>query len=125
MRSIFVCLVAALPLAACATQPERWVETGYPRGSLAVAAIDRGDYVRAEQLLEKSVLGLDDPALLINLGQVYMAQGKHAEALQAWRSALAAPLHREVEIKAGRIMRTDQLARELIARHQRTAVATR
>jgi Tfp pilus assembly protein PilF len=125
MRSIFMCLVATLPLAACATQPGPMVETGYPRGSLAVAAIDRGDYARAEQLLEKSVLGRDDPALLINLGQVYMAQGKHAEAMQAWRSALAVPLARDVEIKAGHTVRTDQLARELIARHQRTAVATR
>jgi len=121
---MFVCLVAALPLAACATQSERWVEgDGTPRGSLAVAAIDRGDYVRAERLLEKSVLGKDDPALLINLGHVYMAQGRHAEAIKAWRAVLGMERQRKVETNAGRAVRTDQLARELLARHQRTASA--
>jgi Tfp pilus assembly protein PilF len=120
MRRFAVCLVAALPLGACATAPERRVEVGVPLGSLAVAAIDRGDMARAERLLVDSRLGQEDPARLINLGYVYMEQGRRDAAVKAWHSALEAPRHRWVETMTGREVRTDQLAREAIARYGRT-----
>lgn len=123
MRQFALCLVVALPLAGCAMTPERRVEAGVPIGSLAVAAIDRGDLARAERLLEESALGRDDPARLINLGYVYMEQGRRDAALKAWQDALAVPRHRWVETLSGREVRTDQLAREVLARY-RQAIAS-
>jgi Tfp pilus assembly protein PilF len=117
MRRFTVCLVAALPLGACATGSVQHVESGVPIGSLAVAAIDRGDLTRAERLLSESRLGEDDPARLINLGYVYMEQGRREAAVKAWRTALESGRHRWVETMTGREVRTDQLAREILARH--------
>lgn len=124
MRRSAVCLLAALPLAACATAPELAVENGVPRGSLAVAAIDRGDMQRAERLLLASTLDAQDPARLINLGYVYMEQGRQADAVRAWQAALEAPRHRVVETLGGREVRTDVLAGEMLARY-RTTIAAR
>ena len=123
MRKIIILSAAALSLSACATRNPAMVENGLPLGSLAVAAIERGDLARAERLLVASTLAADDPALLINLGYVLMAQGRSGEAIAAWRSALAADRHREVETMSGRIVRTDQLARAVLARHERTLAA--
>lgn len=124
MRHTFICLVAALPLSACAGG-ERLVETGMPRGSLAVAAIDRGDFDRAETLLHASALESRDPARLINLGYVYMEQGRHGAALDAWQRALAAPRHHEVTTMDGRVVRTDRLAREALTRHGNALASAR
>lgn len=117
MRRLAASFVIALPLAACAVTPERRVEVGVPVGALGVAAIDRGDLARAEQLLRSSTLERGDPARLINLGYVYMEQGRRGEAIKAWRAALDAPHHRMIETLGGREMRTDQLAREVLARY--------
>ncbi len=123
MRMLATLSLAAvtLTLGACATnQPGSLVESGYTRGSLAVAAIDRGDWATAEQLLANPAPSMrDDPARLINLGRVYMAQGRTGEAMSAWRLALAADGHVEVVTKDGRMVKTDQLAREALAFHDR------
>lgn len=117
MRIVLLLLVGTLPLAACMHSPERMVEAdGIPRGGLAVAAIDRGDFNRAERLLADSSLDAGDPARLINLGYVYLEQGRREEALRAWRGALAAERHTNVVTMNGRQVRTDQLAREVLAR---------
>lgn len=113
---------AALPLAACAAHqsPERLVETGYERGALAVAAIDRGDWATAERLLTTDRrAAADDPARLINLGRVYYETGRTGEALTAWRLALASEEHAEVRTADGRVASTEDLAREALARHDR------
>ena len=125
MRFAFLALAAALPLASCASSGAQLVENGVPRGSLGVAALERGDLARAERLLVNSTLASDDPARLINLGYVYMEQGRSEEAITAWRAALAAPRHRVVETMAGHEVRTDALARQILARHQRSFASTR
>jgi tetratricopeptide (TPR) repeat protein len=125
MRFALISLAAALPLAACASGGTQMVENGVPRGSLAVAALERGDFARAEKLLLTSTLPSDDPARLINLGHVYMEQGRRAEALAAWRAALASPRHRVVETMAGSEVRTDALARAALARHQASFASNR
>jgi Flp pilus assembly protein TadD len=125
MRVALICFAAALPLSACASTGAQLVEQGEPRGSLGVAALERGDLTRAEQLLVNSSLESDDPARLINLGTVYMQQGRRAEALTAWRAALAAPRHRMVETASGREVRTDVLARAILARHQESFASSR
>jgi Flp pilus assembly protein TadD len=112
-------LATAFLLSACATAKPSLVENGFERGALGVAAMQRGDYGKAEALLEeKRGLGANDPARLINLGTVYMETGRSADALQMWRQALAAQEHYLVETKTGRVASTDQLAREALARHE-------
>ena len=90
------------------------VEADYARGTLAVAAIDRGDWTRAEaQLTEHHAKA--DPAALINLGQVYMATGRADAAMTVWRQALASNRHHEVATLGGRYVSTAELAREALA----------
>jgi hypothetical protein len=74
MKTIAYLATGALAFAATAVSAQS-VESGYPRGSLAVAAIERGDLARAEALLKDDELGAtSDPARLINLGEVYMSR---------------------------------------------------
>lgn len=94
------------------------VEEGYPRGGLAVAAIERGDWARAEALLNDGRVDAADPARLINLGQVYANTGREGEALAAWRAALASNRHVQVETLGGRWVSTAQIAREALTRYE-------
>lgn len=100
------------------------VESGYARGSLAVAAIERGDWARAEALLDAAQISRDDPAWLINRAQVYMRTGRTAQALAAWRAALQSTRHVEVETLSGRLVSTRELARDALARHEMATLAT-
>lgn len=110
---------AAVSLSACAsTQSAGLIENGYNPGALAVAAIDRGDWRRAEELLMRmNGVGEDDPARLINLGKVYMETGRPGMALSAWRQALASDRHLMVETIGGQWVSTEDLARKALARH--------
>ena len=119
-------LAAALLASACATAPGPMVENGYPTGSLAVAAIQRGDWARAEALLlAEGRLDKADPARLINLGRVYAATGRTDQAISMWQTALAADRHSEVETLNGGLARTDDIARQAIARHASLVTASR
>lgn len=119
-------LLAAAALAATATiASAQAVESGYPRGSLAVAAIERGDWARAETLLNAADANREDPAWLINLGQVYLQTGRQAEALTAWRAALNSNRHVEVETLSGRLVSTREIARQALARYETAALGTR
>ena len=115
-----VLLVAAIAVSACAANsPGMLVEQGYQRGALGVAAIERGDTSAAEaQLNELRGVRADDPARLINLGKVYAETGRVDEAVRAWRLALASSRHFEVVTTGGRVVMTDQLAREALARYE-------
>jgi hypothetical protein len=127
MKTLSLVALAVLSFTASAASAQA-VETGYARGTLAVAAIDRGDWARAEALLSDPSLDAEDPARLLNLGQVYWETGRQGEALSAWRRALASTRHFEVETLAGRTVSTAQLAREALAAHDtalRTATAGR
>jgi Tfp pilus assembly protein PilF len=116
MKRLLLLAAATAALCACTSTPGPMVEAGYPAGSLALAAIERGDWATAEQLLtDDRRIAADDPARLVNLGRVYMATGRHDQALDAWRRALAAPHPAEVETLGGRLVMTDQLAREALA----------
>ena len=123
----FNCLAIGITLlSACASGPGPMVENGYPTGSLALAAIERGDWSTAERLLTADgPVSTQDPARLINLGRVYMATGRYEQALAAWRQALAAPNPAEVETLGGRIARTDQIAREALDHYERLVTAAR
>ena len=115
MRKFALIAFASFMACACASTPSPMVEAGYPAGSLALAAIERGDWATAERLLtDDQRIAADDPARLVNLGRVYEATGRHELALAAWRQVLASPPV-EVETLGGRLVRTDQLAREALA----------
>lgn len=120
MKRFLMISVGTLALAACTATPGPMVEAGYPTGSLAVAAIERHDWAAAERLLtEERQIDRDHPARLINLGRVYMETGRTAEGLALFRQALASERHAEVETFDGRLVRTDELAREAIALYER------
>ena len=116
MNKLALLTLVFAPIASvCVAAPAPRAEVGYPTGSLALSAIERGDWATAERLLTRdSRIANDDPARLINLGRVYMATGRTGEAMAVWRQAAeAAPA--EVETAGGRVVTTDQLAREAIA----------
>ena len=120
MRIFALAAVAAIALSACASNDRGMlVEQGYQRGALGVAAIDRGDWTAAEaQLTELRGVSADDPARLINLGKVYAETGRVSDAVTVWRLALASKRQFEVVTAEGRVVSTDQLAREALARYQ-------
>ena len=116
MKTIIAVALAAFSLSACAaTRNAPLAEAGYQPGALAVAAIDRGDWSRAEQLLTDTHRGsADDPARLINLGKVYWETGRQDQARMLWRRAAAMqPI--EVETVGGRTVTTVTLAQEALA----------
>ncbi|HEX8225116.1 MAG TPA: hypothetical protein VF605_14960 [Allosphingosinicella sp.] len=117
MRKSALAALAAIAVSACAgKQPGLMVEQGYQRGALGVAAIDRGDWTAAEtQLSELRGIRSDDPARLINLGAVYAETGRVEDAVTVWRLALESKRQFEVVTAEGRVVTTDQLAREALA----------
>jgi len=119
MKSLALLAFSALSLSACAAnQTAPIAESGYAPGTLAVAAIERQDWARAEQLLTDTSRGnAEDPARLINLGEVYWRTGREGEALTVWRRALASGDNKPVETTGGRMVTTEQLAREALAAH--------
>jgi len=130
MKTPVLLALGALSLSACAVnRAAPLAEAGYASGALAVAAIDRGDWTRAETLLTDAGRGaVDDPARLINLGKVYWETGRRDQARAAWRQALASSQAFEVDTVGGRTISTVQLAREALDAHDArpaTVVAAR
>lgn len=81
--------IVALPRPAVA---EPAAELDYARGSLGFEALMSSDYAMAEQQLRRvRDIEENDPARLINLGQVLARTGRIAEAEGLFRRAMAAP----------------------------------
>ena len=116
-KTVALALLSAVSLSACATnRAAPLAETGaYQPGALAVAAIDRQDWARAETLLTDTQRGdAADPARLINLGKVYWETGRQDQARALWRRAASmSPV--EIETTGGRSVSTAVLAREALA----------
>jgi Flp pilus assembly protein TadD len=129
VKRLVTLALTALSLAGCAANRAPLAETGYAPGALAVAAIERGDWTRAEALLTDTSRGAaDDPARLINLGKVYWETGRPDQARAAWRRALASNQAVEVDTMGGRTISTAVLAREALDAHEArpaAVVATR
>ena len=116
-KLLLLAALSAVSLSACATnRAAPLTETGaYQPGALAVAAIERQDWARAEFLLTDAQRGsTEDPARLINLGKVYWETGRQDQARALWRRA-AAMQPVEVETRGGRSISTAVLAREALA----------
>lgn len=84
-------LALAAPMAAWAA-PDSLVEVGLPDGRLAAAALESGNFTKAQRNL--TVVRPDaanDPARLINLGNAYVGMGRMADARTIYARALYAP----------------------------------
>ncbi len=82
--------ISALALAAAlVASPAAAQEIDYAPGALGYAALKAGDLATAERQLRTSNADANDPARLINLGQVLARQGRHAEAADLFRRARA------------------------------------
>lgn len=84
--------LAMLVIAAAATPAAaKDYEIGYPKNSLAYRALITNDLAKAEtQLRGDARVSRDDPAKLINLGQVLARTGRSAEARRLFQAAMAA-----------------------------------
>lgn len=64
-------------------------EIGYPKGSLGYDALVEANYTVAEkQILASSGVASNDPAKLINLGQIYAKTGRSEMAVKVLEQAL-------------------------------------
>ena len=77
IRSVICAVLIAVSSAPAAAAP---AEIDYPRHSLGYAAMMARDYVTAEaQLRALNGVEANDPARLINLGQLLIRTGRHSE----------------------------------------------
>ncbi|HKX77221.1 MAG TPA: tetratricopeptide repeat protein [Novosphingobium sp.] len=109
----FACALALLGVSGTALQAQPYTsEIGYPDGALGLAAIQHGDLSKAEAQLN-SLQGVEanDPARLINLGQVYARTGRYKEAKQAYIAALNSRESFDVLLTDGRTMSSRDAAR--------------
>lgn len=89
----------------------------YPMPVLGASAIAAGDWAAAETRLSAAPAAMkDDPAWLINRGEVFYRTGRLAEARAAWEQALTAPRPELVTLRDGRVASTDALARTALRR---------
>lgn len=107
-----VVLISALAWAAPVAAQES--EIGYPAGSLAYDAMISGDYSRAEQQLRNdNRVARNDPARLINLGQVLAKTGRSAEAADLFTQAMNGE-EIELILADGRSMSSREAARRAL-----------
>lgn len=124
MKMSLFLLLAAAPVAAATAQTS--MEEGFAPGSLGVAAIERGDWERAERLLmDHRGMRADNPARLINLGKVYLETGRQGEALLIWQKALESDRHFMVATIDGRFVSTRDLAAQALARYRPVEAVSR
>lgn len=120
MKSLSLIALGGLSLSASAVAAQTPATlTLYAPDPVAVSAIQQGDLARAEAILTSGRLDFGDPVRLINLGDVYWLSGRQGEAVAAWRRALASRDQYDVETVGGRLISTDQIAREALAAHGR------
>lgn len=117
MRLHLIILPAVTLASAAVAQPGG--EIGYPQGSLGYDALVEANYGVAErQILSDSRVAKDDPARLINLGQIYAKTGRTAEAVKVLERALRAE---EVDLilANGEVVGSKVAARKALALLQR------
>lgn len=89
-------------------------EIGYPAGSLAYDAMVDRDYARAEkQLLSDNRVAKNDPARLINLGQVFAKTGRGPEAARMFEQAMQGE-EIELVLANGQVMSSREAARRAL-----------
>ena len=109
-------LISAVLIAACAVPAVAGpAEIDYPRHSLGYTAMMARDYVTAERQL-RATNGVDanDPARLINLGQVLIQTGRHSEGAALLEQARKVE-DIELVLGNGRTMWSRDVARRALA----------
>jgi len=122
MKTFSLIALGALGLSGSAMAAQPGAMNVYAPDPLAVAAIQQGDLARAEAILNSSRYEANDPVRLINLGDVYWLSGRQADAVAAWRRALASREQYDVQTAGGRLRSTDEIAREALALHGRAVM---
>lgn len=106
--------LAGMPALAMAEPPAS--EIGYQEGALGFAALTSGDFQRAEkQLNSLNGVEADDPARLINLGQVYAKTGRYQEAMGAYMAAMHSKKQFDVVLADGRVISSREAAKLALA----------
>lgn len=89
-RTLTAAAILAIAAAAAPAAAKDY-EIGYPKNSLAYRALVQNDLAKAEtQLRRDARVSQDDPAKLINLGQVLAQTGRGAEAERMFQAAMSA-----------------------------------
>lgn len=90
-------------------------EIGYPKGALGYDALVKADYQAAEQqILSDDRTAKNDPAKLINLGQIYWKTGRVEMAIEVLEAAVRSE---EVDLilANGEIVSSRDAARQTLA----------
>lgn len=86
MKTAFILMSMACLASAATAKPAG--EIGYPKGALGYDALVQADYATAErQLLLDDSTARNDPAKLINLGQIYWKTGRIEMAVRVLEEA--------------------------------------
>ena len=112
IRSVICASMIAVGTVPAAAAP---AEIDYPRHSLGFAAMKARDYATAEtQLRALNGIEANDPARLINLGQLLIRTGRHAEGAALLDQARKGE-DIELVLANGRIMSSRDIARRALA----------
>jgi Tfp pilus assembly protein PilF len=107
--------MVAMGLAGCATSPTQQSEIGYAKGTLAYRALMKHDWAKAEaQLADTSQIDADDPARLLNLGQLYMSTDRNSEARDAFVRVLDGE-DMQLVLSDGRVVTAHALAKSRLS----------
>lgn len=115
-------LVAAMLGAA---EPSRTAELEYDRGSLAFEALVQGDLRLAERQLAEAGPGIrNDPAWLLNYGQMLARSGRVNEASAVFRQVADAP-DGEIVLASGEVTGTREASRRALQRLRLSGISSR
>lgn len=119
MHAIFLAVLMA------AGQPAQGMELEYRAGSLGFGALVRGDLVLAErQLLASRAENQNDPAWLLNYGQLLARQGRVTEASAIFRRVAGAP-DTEIVLANGDVIGTREASRRASRQLRATGLTSR
>lgn len=111
-----VLMMAALAASFATPAFAQDAEINYRDGALGFDALQSADYEKAEaQLLEANGVSRNDPARLINLGQVFAATGRDEEAAIMFERALKAK-RTYLVLANGEVMDSRDAARAALAK---------
>lgn len=116
-------LLAAAMLSAA--EPARAAELDYSPGTLAFEALVANDLPRAERQLRDSGARIgNDPAWLLNYGQLLARSGRVNEASAVFRRVAQAP-DSEVVLASGEVTGTREASRRALQRLRLSGISSR
>lgn len=112
MKLCLLLLPAACLASAAVANPVG--EIGYPKGSLGYDALVKANYEAAERQIESDFgISKNDPAKLINLGQIYWKTGRIDLAVRVLEAAMRSE-NIELILANGDIMGSRDAARRIL-----------